>query len=117
MTAARRMARKTPPRSGRELNRLHRILSVRERQLAATVAALKGILKFKSARQSVFATEVEQLQKIAVEALAHAHEIQSGKKPSAWQLTRSPSLLKAKVELNSLYGKFGLPPRGADDGD
>lgn len=64
----------------RAITRTRRQLAIRERQLAACVAALKTILKFESAWQSVFTTEVQHLQRIAADALGHAYEIQSGKK-------------------------------------
>jgi hypothetical protein len=118
MRAAPGNSRKRSPRGGRELTKLHRILAVRERQLAACVAALKGVVQFKSAHQSVFVTEVEIVQKMAAAGLVRAHEIQAGKrvrgaKRSAVQQWTPTPAVRAKLLLNDIFGPFGV--KGTDD--
>ena len=68
------------PKKEREKTRLSGRLSIRERQLRLAIRRLKHILQFESAHQSVFATEAQQLQRLALRALVEMAEVESGKK-------------------------------------
>lgn len=70
---------KPTPRQ-RELSKLKKLLSVRERQLHLAVATLKGIVEFQSATHSVFVSEVRCLQLSALAGLRAMENLQR-KKP------------------------------------
>lgn len=88
----------------RDLHRMKVQLSMRERQFALVLSALKKIVQFNSAHSSVFQTEVHYLQMIALSGLTEAHELQTGKKVARVQDRRT------KEFMNRLYGRFSMRP-------
>lgn len=74
------MKKRTPPQHNKDLERVRAVLKVREKQFRQAVATLKAIVAFKSAHQSMFVTEVETLQRLALAGLCELSETQSGRK-------------------------------------
>lgn len=99
------MKRSPNPAKEREIHKLKERLSLRERQFASAVKALKKIVEFRSAHCSVFETEVHQLQREAILCLCELEEIQRGK--VGRELAHRKQLLMAKILANQAYGRWG----------
>lgn len=99
------MKRSTNSAKEREIHKLKERLSVRERQFAAAVKALKKIVEFRSAHCSVFQTEVHHLQRDAILALCELEEIQRGK--AGRDLEHRKQVLMGKILANEAYGRWG----------
>lgn len=62
----------------RDTERLRALLKVRERQVRVAVRTLKEIVSFRSVTVSVFATEVETVQRRALVGLCEMDEAEKG---------------------------------------
>jgi len=90
------------PKKERERTRLSGRLSIRERQVHLAARGFKEVLRFKSAHQSVFATEVQQLQRVALKALVEMAEVETGKPGRAQMvLSKGQRLIDRKAVLES----------------
>lgn len=110
-----------PKTPSREFSRLRARLKIREKQVQLAADALKEILSFESASQSVFASEVQELQRAAFHGLSRMEEMQHGHKLKAHTLIdptiRKKMVILAKLRLSQLYGSFTAkdsPPQGFD---
>lgn len=101
------MKKRAQSRPNKELTRLKAQLTLRERQFGFLCAALKTIVQFKSARLSVFSTEVQELQGMAWAGLILAEQAQLGKDVHGKTLIRADKRLAVKKRLSKLYERFG----------
>lgn len=94
------------PRRNAELDRLRKLLSVREKQFQVACQGLKNIVQFESAHLSVFETEVHTLQARALNTLVEMENAQRDTKRRLVTpaLRRKVPKVLQEVPWQPLYG-------------
>lgn len=105
-----------PSAHHREIAKLKKLLSVRERQFQIAVKTLKGIVEFTCAPKSVFVSETQTLQVSALAGLRAMENLQR-KKPLTVlaRLSLKAQRKHAARVLDHLIEKYNEPVRSDDD--